>query len=497
VIVAAGVGRSVQFGLLQVGHVALASQIVADADGRRVVEGQAAAAAAADGTDAQAAGCAVAERVHRVVEMVPIRGRTGIGDVLDVSQFRLEVGDPAPVVHQGANDDDDEQNGDDQAADQSAVVAAGRFAQMALVAHRRVYGDVATLSSESFAADAAGCWMTHEIVVGALAVFHAMRAVVTFRTNFVALGPHPAVRTATLAVVGSTGAVVLASAALRAGNSPRVGRTRHRTVVALPARQAATLSGDVMTFGTVFATVAFVLAGEAVGSFGTGLLATDALVARSARTLAVGRVAQSVSVNAGGTRLSALFAEESIGAGSVAELALPAPVAQTLSVVLTRSVVPARTFLLAHGTVVTLIALCFALDTTEIGFALAQTGDGVAGERVLIAALARLVAVHSELAIGARRTAQWTLVAGAARTVSGDVMTGGSVETVALLLAAESVESCAAGQLAEEALPAGRTLALAVSVGAVAAVLTLALVGAVVTVAIQRTHVLAVVAHVT
>ena len=71
-IVAAGVGRSVQFGLLQVGHVALASQIVADADGRRVVEGQAAAAAAADGTDAQAAGCAVAERVHRVVEMVPI-----------------------------------------------------------------------------------------------------------------------------------------------------------------------------------------------------------------------------------------------------------------------------------------------------------------------------------------------------------------------------------------------------------------------------------------
>ena len=80
---------------------------------------------------------------------------------------------------------------------------------------------------------------------------------------------------------------------------------------------------------------------------------------------------------------------------------------------------------------------------------------------------------------------------------TGDVMTGGSVETVALLLAAESVESCAAGQLAEEALPAGRTLALAVSVGAVAAVLTLALVGAVVTVAIQRTHVLAVVAHVT
>ena len=65
-----------------------------------------------------------------------------------------------------------------------------------------------------------------------------------------------------------------------------------------------------------------------------------------------------------------------------------------------------------------MIALCFALDTTEIGFALAQTGDGVAGERVLIAALARLVAVHSELAIGARRTAQWTLVAGAARTVS-------------------------------------------------------------------------------
>ena len=43
--------------------------------------------------------------------------RTGIGDVLDVSQFRFQMGDAASVVDQRANHDDNQQNGDNQSGD--------------------------------------------------------------------------------------------------------------------------------------------------------------------------------------------------------------------------------------------------------------------------------------------------------------------------------------------------------------------------------------------
>ena len=56
--------------------------------------------------------------------------------------------DPSAVVHQCAYDHDDEQDGDYQTADESSVVraAVGSLAQLTLVAHRRVDGDVALLS---------------------------------------------------------------------------------------------------------------------------------------------------------------------------------------------------------------------------------------------------------------------------------------------------------------------------------------------------------------
>ena len=73
---------------------------------------------------------------------------TGIGYILDVSQFRLEMVDPSAVVHQCADDHDDEQDGDNQPADESSVVggAAVSLPQLALVAHRWVDGNVALVS---------------------------------------------------------------------------------------------------------------------------------------------------------------------------------------------------------------------------------------------------------------------------------------------------------------------------------------------------------------
>lgn len=176
--------------------------------------------------------------------------------------------------------------------------AVGSLAQLTLVAHRRVDGDVALLSSETFAADTASSWVADEIIIGALAMFHAMRAVIAFRTNFVALRTHPAIRASTLSIVGATRSVMLTSTSLRAGNSPCVDRTWNRTVIAFPSGQTSTLTSDVMTFSAVLAAVAFVTAGETEGSFRAGLLAADALVTRSARALTVFGVTQPVTEDA-------------------------------------------------------------------------------------------------------------------------------------------------------------------------------------------------------
>ena len=60
--------------------------------------------------------------------------------------------------------------------------------------------------------------------------------------TFVALRTGPSVGTLALAVVGPAGAVVQAGAMLGTGDAPRVGRTRHRAVVARPTGQTAAIA---------------------------------------------------------------------------------------------------------------------------------------------------------------------------------------------------------------------------------------------------------------
>lgn len=79
------------------------------------------------------------------------------------------------------------------------------------------------------------------------------------------------------------------------------------------------------------------------------------------------------------------------------------------------------------------------------------------------------------------------------RKNTSDVMTRGAVQASALLFAAFAEEASTTGKFAEETLPPGRALALAVRVGADAAVLALAFVAAVVTVTLGRALSLAVV----
>ena len=57
----------------------------------------------------------------------------------------------------------------------------------------------------------------------------------------------------------------------------------------------AVFTSDVMTFSAVFAAIAFIAAGEPVGSFRARLLTTDTLVAWSARALTIFRIAQAVT----------------------------------------------------------------------------------------------------------------------------------------------------------------------------------------------------------
>ena len=59
----------------------------------------------------------------------------------------------------------------------------------------------------------------------------------------------------------------------------------------------------------------------------------------------------------------------------------------------------------------------FALNTAEIGLALANARDGMAGERAAVATVASLVAVQAEPAFDAHRAAQRSLETGAAGTL--------------------------------------------------------------------------------
>lgn len=66
---------------------------------------------------------------------------------------------------------------------------------------------------------------------------------------------------------------------------------------------------------------------------------------------------------------------------------------------------------------VTLSAGGFALNTAEIGLALANTRDGMTGEGAAIAAVASLVAIQAEPSFDAHRTTQRSLETGAAWTL--------------------------------------------------------------------------------
>ena len=72
--------------------------------------------------------------------------RTRIGNVLDLSQLRLQVGNAAPVVGQRRDDHDDQQGGNDQAGNQSAVGGGSLLTALTLVAQRRVDWNVAFIA---------------------------------------------------------------------------------------------------------------------------------------------------------------------------------------------------------------------------------------------------------------------------------------------------------------------------------------------------------------
>ena len=62
------------------------------------------------------------------------------------------------------------------------------------------------------------------------------------RFTFVALRTHPAVVTAALAVIGPASSIMETCAPLSASNAPRIGWTRNRTVVPLPARKTSAMT---------------------------------------------------------------------------------------------------------------------------------------------------------------------------------------------------------------------------------------------------------------
>lgn len=148
------------------------------------------------------------------------------------------MSDAASVVDESSDDDDNEKDRDDETAYETTVIAAldDGLTQLTLVAYGRVDGNVALIPSESFAANASARRMANEIVVRALAMFHAMLAVISFRTNFVALGSHPSVGAAALSIIGPTSAIMKASTPLGACNTPSISRARYGAVISLPAR---------------------------------------------------------------------------------------------------------------------------------------------------------------------------------------------------------------------------------------------------------------------
>lgn len=183
---------------------------------------------------------------------------------------------------------------------------------------------VALFSGVSVTAQATESRVANEITGRAVARFHAVIAVKSFRTHLVAPVSHPARFTDALAIILATLGIILAATLLTAVRPVESVGTHSLAVGTGPPRRTLTHSRLVRTFATVFAgTLQATL--RPVGIRRTRMLTRCSNVTRSAAVLSGYVITGRIAVHRPRAALLAAMAKESIRTGLVTISAGPAP----------------------------------------------------------------------------------------------------------------------------------------------------------------------------
>lgn len=164
--------------------------------------------------------------------------------------------------------------------------------------------------------------MAHEIIGSAITRLHALGAVVSVRTHFLAASAGPAPRTVAGAVRSSTRRVLIAVAHLQTVHSVAAWRAGSVTPFTTPARIAHTLTRNNITFRLASA-VALLLTHDAVSSVRTRFAAESASEAGRTGTCSGHRITGTTSVGTGRTFLQAAGTESARDTGCRAIITLP------------------------------------------------------------------------------------------------------------------------------------------------------------------------------
>lgn len=103
-----------------------------------------------------------------------------IGDVLDVRNLRLQICDASSIIEEYHGEDCDDDERDEETGDDST---AARLIQLLRFLVERRHRNVAFVAGEAVSADATVRRMTLKVVALAVARFHAVIIVISFRTN--------------------------------------------------------------------------------------------------------------------------------------------------------------------------------------------------------------------------------------------------------------------------------------------------------------------------
>lgn len=326
------------------------------------------------------------------------------------------------------------------------------------------------------------CRMANEITGGAVARFHAMITVESFRTHFVAPIAHPAGKTNALAIVLSTFGIIFATALLTTVRSVETVGANCLAVGAGPPRRTLAHASFVRAFTAIFAgTLQTALRTVCIRR--ARMFTRGSNVTRSTAVLSGYVIASGIAVHRPWATFLAAMTKESVRTGLITIRSGPAPRADAFPsdwiagrIVVTCANLGTALSVQSH------LTATLAANTAPVSLADTLPGCGVTSQRIFQVAITALRTILSK---SARLTFLFALFSAPtcrACTLAIDRITNSAIRTVATLGTVLAIAMRITRSITPDSLPTGGAEALACFGCARGPVLTLATFTAILTV---------------